>query len=196
MMTPPRRLGSVLLGLALLPLVPGTGPGSVEVISPPAGAVLPDAPFYVIARGEPADLTVDGKPQAWGPFTGPVQAARLRLEPGRHEIRIGRHTLAVSVRGTLEPPAGTGARLHPIREGAEGCGACHQTNHRDGGTEVGAAQPGACLTCHRQVQFELKHAHPLEPLKHCNSCHAPHGSQHRGLLKAPVKKLCASCHDS
>ena len=26
-------------------------------------------------------------------------------------------------------------------------------------------------------------------------CHAPHGPAYTGLLKAPAKKLCASCHD-
>jgi predicted CXXCH cytochrome family protein len=195
-MTPLRCLGSVLLGLTLLPLAPGTGPGSAEVISPPAGAVLPSAPFYVIARGGPAGLTVDGKPQAWGPFTGPVRAARLRLGPGRHEIRVGQQTLAVSVRGAQAPPVGEDVRLHPIGAGADSCGACHQADRRNDRTEVGAAQPSTCLACHRPDQFELKHAHPLEPLKHCDSCHAPHGSAHRGLLKAPVKKLCAACHDS
>ena len=194
-MTRLRRVGPVLLGLTLVTLAPAADPGPVEVISPPAGAVLPPAPFHVIARGGPADLLVDGKPQPWGPFAGPVRAARLRLDPGRHEIRVGPRTVAVSVRGQESP--GEGVRLHPIAAGADGCGACHRTDRRDGLTVVGSLKSdGVCLDCHRPAQFELKHAHPLEPLRHCGTCHAPHGAPHRGLLRAPVKKLCAACHDS
>jgi predicted CXXCH cytochrome family protein len=194
-MTRLRRVGSVVLGLTLFTLAPAAGPGPVEVISPPAGAVLPPTPFFVIARGEAAELVVDGKPQPWGPFAGPVRAARLKLGPGRHEIRVGTNTVVVSVRGEQDPP-GEGAHLHPIGAGVDGCGACHQTERRDGLTVVGSLKASACLDCHRPAQFELKHAHPLEPLKHCGSCHAPHGGSHRGLLKAPAKKLCSACHDS
>jgi predicted CXXCH cytochrome family protein len=194
-MTRLRRVGSVVFGLTLFTLVPASGPGPVEVISPQAGAVLPPTPFYVIARGGPAALMVDGKPQPWGPFAEPVRAARLHLGPGRHEIRVGTHTVAVSVRDEPTPP-GEGIRPHPVGAG-DGCGACHQTERRDGLTVVGSPKSfAACLECHRPAQFELKHAHPLEPLKHCGSCHAPHGGSHRGLLKAPVKKLCSACHDS
>jgi predicted CXXCH cytochrome family protein len=195
-MTRIRCLGAILLGLPLLTVALAAGQRSAEVICPPAGAVLAAAPFYVIVRGGSADLTVDGKARTWAPASGLVRAARLRLEPGRHEIRVGTRALTVTVLGAHEAPTGELLRLHPIGAGKESCGTCHQTARRNDAIELGAAQPSACLACHRPAEFELKHAHPLEPLKHCASCHAPHGSAHRGLLKAPVKKLCAACHDS
>ncbi len=43
--------------------------------------------------------------------------------------------------------------------------------------------------------FDVIHSHPLEPIEHCQICHALHGSTREGLLKAPPK-LCADCHDA
>jgi len=192
-----RHTGAVLLGLTLLTLVSGADPGFVEIVSPPGNAVLPAAPFYVISKGEPVDLVVDGRPQAWEPFAGPARAVRLCLKPGHHEIRVGKYKLAVLVKDRQAAERGEFVRLHPIQAGADGCSACHQTSQRHELTVVGSVKPfAACLECHPPAQFEAKHAHPLEPLKHCASCHAPHGSLHQGLLKAPAKKLCAACHDS
>ena len=54
----------------------------------------------------------------------------------------------------------------------------------------------ACFECHGAVEFDVTHSHPLEPLEHCPMCHALHGSSREGLLKAPVKQLCADCHES
>jgi predicted CXXCH cytochrome family protein len=190
------RLGAVLLGLAVFTLARGADAPPAEVISPPANAVLPRGPLDVICKGGPADLAVDGRPQPWGAFSGPARAARLHLAPGRHEVRVGARTLAVWVGGKAAPEGWQPVRLHPIAPGPAGCAHCHQTSERAGLTAVGKAQSGACLTCHRPAQFELKHAHPLEPLRHCTSCHAPHGAAHKGLLKALGKKLCAACHDS
>ena len=68
-----------------------------------------------------------------------------------------------------------------------------------GQSEVAVEAPKpytACLECHKPLEFEAVHSHPLEPLKHCGSCHHLHGSPVKGLLQAPVKKLCAGCHDS
>jgi predicted CXXCH cytochrome family protein len=88
-------------------------------------------------------------------------------------------------------------RLHPIGARADACGACHPTSRQDERTVVAAVTSfAACLDCHPPAQFEARHSHPLDPLKHCGTCHAPHGSAHKGLLKAPVKQLCAACHDS
>jgi predicted CXXCH cytochrome family protein len=196
-MTHSRRLASAVVGLTLLTLAPAAGPDPALVISPPGNAVLPAGPFYVICKGGPADLAVDGRRQAWGAFTGPVRAARLRLGPGHHEVRVGQRTVALWVEGRPAPRDWAPVRLHPLGAGADACAACHQASRRDGRTAVGPVKSfAACLECHKPAQFELKHAHPLEPLKHCGSCHAPHGAPHKGLLKAPAKQLCAACHDS
>jgi predicted CXXCH cytochrome family protein len=94
------------------------------------------------------------------------------------------------------PHGRTQTRYHPLVARTAGCGQCHDTSRRNGLEAVGPVNFAACLSCHRAAQFETTHAHPLDPLKHCSTCHAPHGSSLKGLLKAPAKKLCASCHDS
>jgi predicted CXXCH cytochrome family protein len=192
-----RLAGLVVFGLGLLALAPAADPPPVQLVSPPANAVLATAPFYVITTGAAADLIVDGRPHAWGPFAAPVHAARLKLPPGRHEIRIGTQAVTVSIQHGPGPAPGASARMHPVGIGPAGCGACHETSRQNMQTVVGSLRSyAACLDCHKPAQFEAKHAHPLEPLKHCGACHAPHGSPFRGLLKAPVKKLCAACHES
>jgi predicted CXXCH cytochrome family protein len=188
--------GAVWLGLLLLSLASGAAPDAIKVISPPENAVLPAAPFYLICKGS-AELVVDGRRQPWGPFTEPVKAVCLNLEVGRHEIRVGKHQSTIVIKDPKSLKMGEFVRLHPIRAGVEGCRACHETDQRRDATVVGTVKPfAACLDCHSPAQFELKHAHPLEPLKHCASCHAPHGSIHKGFLKAPAKQLCAACHES
>jgi predicted CXXCH cytochrome family protein len=189
------RLGAVLLCLPLLAVAPAAGPPPTQLVSPPANTVLPSGRCYVICKG-PADLTVDGRAQPWAAFAEPLHVARLRLDPGRHELRVGDRTVAVWVEGD-EAPAGWTGRQHPVGAGADACARCHETAAHDGLTAVGPFKSsGVCLECHRPAQFEAGHSHPLEPLKHCESCHSPHGSSNKGLLKAPAKTLCASCHDS
>lgn len=194
------RGGAALLGLTLFTLCRAAGPPAVgegEVISPPANAVLPAGWVDVIYRGGQAGLDLDGRPRGWGPYAGPVRAARVRLTPGRHELTVAGRSVVLWGEGPPSPPAFRATRVHPIAPGATGCAACHQTTQADGLTAVGAAKPTAsCLECHPPDQFELKHSHPLDPLRNCTSCHAVHGAAHKGLLRAPAKKLCASCHDA
>jgi predicted CXXCH cytochrome family protein len=54
----------------------------------------------------------------------------------------------------------------------------------------------ACLACHATADLEAGHSHPLEPIKHCERCHALHGSARKGLLKAPAKQLWDEYHKS
>jgi predicted CXXCH cytochrome family protein len=200
-MTKHLRAGALLLVAALF-VVPGlrsADPPAPTVLAPPDHAVLSLGNFHVICQGDAGGLTVDGAPRAWGAFAEPLHVAQLRLESGKHEVGIGDRKRAVWVRAEgKEAPAGWEAyRLHPIGAGTDACAACHETSRRDGRTAVGAVRAlSACLECHKPAEFETKHSHPLDPLRHCGSCHAPHGSPRKGLLKAPVKKLCADCHDS
>jgi predicted CXXCH cytochrome family protein len=191
-----RHLGVVLLCLPLLAGAPAAGPPPVQVVSPPPNAVLPSGRGYVICKGGPADLAVDGRPHPWAAYAEPLHVARLRLDPGRHDLRIGDRTVSVWVEGDRAPEGWTG-RQHPLGVGADACARCHETAARHGLTAVGPVKSfSACLECHRAAQVEARHSHPLEPLKHCGSCHSPHGSSYKGLLKAPAKTLCAACHDS
>jgi predicted CXXCH cytochrome family protein len=173
-------------------------PSSSAIVAPPDHAILSSGNCYVICKGDAGGLTIDGAPRAREPFAAPLHAARFRLRPGKHEVGIGDRKLAVWVASEgKEAPAGWKAyRLHPIGAGTDACARCHETARRDGRTEVGAVRGlSSCLECHKPAEFETKHSHPLDPLRHCGSCHAPHGSPYKGLLKAPVKKLCAECHD-
>ncbi|MFO0928334.1 MAG: cytochrome c3 family protein [Gemmataceae bacterium] len=193
-----RRLSAVGLLLTLWAVAWAAPPADrVKVVSPPANAVLPAGPVDIIATGGAAELAIDGKERNWGTFAGPKRAARVRLTPGRHEIRVGDQTVAVWATGQPPPAGFQPARVHPIAAGTTGCAACHETTTVAGKTTVGAAKGGGgCLECHQPDQFEHKHSHPLDPLRNCASCHAPHGAAHKGLLKAPAKKLCGACHDS
>lgn len=192
-----RRLTAMVLMITLYAVARGATPvDPVKVVSPPANAVLAAGPVDVVCTGAAAELSIDGKARTWGAFAGPKRAARVRLTPGRHEIRVGDQALAVWVEGQPPPPEFRPARVHPIAAGTTGCAACHETTTAAGLTRVGAAKAGqGCLECHPPDQFEHKHSHPLDPLRNCTSCHAPHGAAHKGLLKAPAKKLCAECHD-
>jgi len=173
-------------------------PPAVAILAPPDHAILASGNCYVICKGDAGGLTIDGIPHSWDPFAVPLHAARLRLGPGKHEVGIGDRKQAVWVASEgKEAPAGWEAyRLHPIGAGTDACARCHETARRDGRTEVRAVRAfSSCLECHKPAEFETKHSHPLDPLRHCGSCHAPHGSPFKGLLKAPVKKLCAECHE-
>jgi len=174
---------------------PAVRKSAPAVISPPDHGVLSTGSFYVICKGDAGDLTVDGAARPWAAFAEPLHVAHLRLTPGTHELAIGERKLTVCIadEGKAGPAGRDAYYVHAILA----CGRCHETAQRDGRTEVKAQKAfSACLECHKSAEFEAKHSHPLEPLKHCAFCHAPHGSPRKGLLKAPVKKLCAECHES
>jgi predicted CXXCH cytochrome family protein len=190
---------ALLVFAGSLPGDPAAAPAPVPLVSPRERAFLCSGELYVICKGDTGDLAVDGAARPWGAFAEPLHVARLRLAPGAHELRVGGRKVAVCIaeEGQKAPAGWEAYRLHPIEAGADACARCHETGRREGRTEVKAAKPStACLECHNGAEFEAKHSHPLDPLKHCASCHAPHGSPNQGLLKGPVKKLCAECHES
>ena len=171
---------------------------SDKVFSLPERGALISGEFVVIGKGKLGNLTVDGQKQSWGPVAEPVRAAFMKLNAGQHEIRVGDRKFDLFVSKDKKLPTGWEAyHFHPIPAEKDACSVCHETVQRNGETVIGASKGYlACIGCHKSVEFELKHAHPLEPIKHCSSCHIPHGSTIKGSLKAPVKKLCAECHDT
>ena len=175
----------------------------VKVLFPPDRAVLLCGEFHVLCRAPRAALIVDGRPQAWEAFQPPLHACRLKLDPGRHKLRIGPRQVEVFVADTPASPKGpTGwgvYRSHPIAgRGPQACAACHECDQRGRLTAVGELKPHtACFACHREVDFDVAHdAHPLQPLEACHMCHALHGSAREKLLKDATRKLCADCHDT
>lgn len=176
-------------------------PANDGVLFPPDRIVLLSGSFDVICKGEGAALEVDGKQREWEPFQPPLYVAHLRLSPGLHELLIGDRRREVVVALNEEEHDGPDDwphhRYHQMNTNPNRCGDCHETGKQVDRTVVGEIRsPDACLECHKPVDFEATHSHPLEPIEHCETCHAMHGSSREGLLKAPVKKLCTDCHDA
>ncbi len=75
------------------------------------------------------------------------------------------------------------------------CDSCHELH-------VGGSQkpkdPEVCFGCHRNIKIEAnkRSHHPiLEGKIRCSSCHAPHGSLNKGMVKADdPQQLCYKCH--
>ena len=209
-----RRLGWVLPAVMLagcavlasawggMPEWPSEAP-ALKTVFPPNRAVLPSGGFDLIAKAEKGSLEVNGEPRKWEAFQAPLRVAHIHLSAGFNELKIDDQKLEVFVArypDDEDAPAGWQTyKWHPVEEteGTKRCSECHENNDRDGQVAVGELKGyKACFKCHKSVEFEATHSHPLEPLEHCQMCHAVHGSPHKALLKAPAKKLCAECHDS
>ncbi|MBM3497589.1 MAG: hypothetical protein FJX74_02855 [Armatimonadetes bacterium] len=186
-----------VLPVAALPRALGDGsPPELRVLFPQAGATLADGQvdmICVLPEGARAPaLRVDGKRVAWGPYALPVLAARLDLAPGPHRIALGKTVLTV----TVDPEATEAFRSHAGGEGWKDCTVCHEATDEGGRQALGDLKaPTACQQCHSADDFQLAHFHPEKPLAGCHQCHALHGASATSLLKAPVKQLCAACHD-
>jgi len=105
---------------------------------------------------------------------------------------------------TCHEDVGKGTVVHAPVEGGL-CASCHEFAGTGDATTValaGGATPAAvsalCLTCHDSVADAMKAAVPHAPVQsgECLTCHAPHASAQRGLLKAAAGELCGTCHDA
>lgn len=76
---------------------------------------------------------------------------------------------------------------HPVESGVVTCTSCHDVHGPD---EV---REETCLACHEEQKgpFLFEHAAMEDG---CGSCHAPHGSPHRGQLKSAGNGICLGCH--
>jgi len=200
---------AVLAGGALLAAAPGvmskepSGAPPAKTVFPPNHSVLPTGGFDLIAKAEKGGLQVNGKPRPWESFRPPLRVAHVRLSAGFNELKIDNQKVEVFVArypDDEDAPSGWKTyKSHPVdeKEGVKRCGECHENSDQGGQVAVGEFQGyQACFECHKSVEFEVIHSHPLEPLEPCQMCHQVHGSTQKALLKAPVKKLCADCHDS
>ena len=83
---------------------------------------------------------------------------------------------------------------HPIVEGKMTCNDCHGI-HGDSTAAKFARQTlnQTCEECHAEKRgpFLWEHAPVSED---CGLCHAPHGSNHAGMLTKRAPLLCQSCH--
>ena len=83
---------------------------------------------------------------------------------------------------------------HPFFEGKMGCAGCHSPHGET--TATGFVRPtlnDTCNDCHAEKRgpYLWEHAPVSED---CSLCHAPHGSNHQGMLTRRAPLLCQSCH--
>lgn len=59
-------------------------------------------------------------------------------------------------------------------------------------------EPDVCYKCHPQLKEALsqKHVHFVFKQGKCSSCHNPHVSNIKGLMRDEVNDLCLSCHEN
>ncbi len=85
---------------------------------------------------------------------------------------------------------------HPLLQGKMDCSGCHSA-HSDEAATAFAQQTlnASCEQCHAEKRgpFLWEHAPVSED---CGLCHAPHGSNHAGMLTQRAPLLCQSCHSA
>jgi DmsE family decaheme c-type cytochrome len=99
------------------------------------------------------------------------------------------YTCHVAERGQFQKPF-----AHPVRQGQLACSDCHAPHGTTAESQlVKATVNDTCYTCHadKRGPFLWEHAPVAED---CATCHDPHGSVHRGMVKARGPLLCQSCH--
>lgn len=86
------------------------------------------------------------------------------------------------------------AFAHPLFEEKMDCTSCHGMHDDLVATELARATLNdTCFQCHAEKRgpFLWEHAPASED---CGLCHAPHGSNHPGMLTQRAPLLCQSCH--
>lgn len=168
----------------------------LRVLSPLDGSTVTSPVDCVVrvALETAPTLRVDGAEQEWTLSSGRARTARLEVPPGDHEVSVDDTTVRFTVTEDAEALDLSRAHLRE-GEGLEACKPCHEVTDGEASELGDVRQPDGCLECHSRTDFDLAHFHPLEPIRNCGECHALHGSARSGLLRAPAKELCSSCHD-
>jgi DmsE family decaheme c-type cytochrome len=86
------------------------------------------------------------------------------------------------------------AFAHPILEGKMDCMGCHNMHGDNAATQLARLSVNdTCQQCHAEKRgpYLWEHAPVSED---CGLCHAPHGSNHPGMLTRRAPLLCQSCH--
>jgi DmsE family decaheme c-type cytochrome len=83
---------------------------------------------------------------------------------------------------------------HPFFQGKMDCSGCHSAHGDQVATQLARQTVNAtCEECHAEKRgpFLWEHAPVSED---CGLCHAPHGSNHSGMLTKRAPLLCQGCH--
>jgi len=89
--------------------------------------------------------------------------------------------------------------VHPAL--SMGCEVCHKAvegkNHPDQKDSIKLVRdmPGLCYNCHNESKFKGKSIHAPVAGGMCTSCHDPHMSNFKKILKTERPGLCYTCHD-
>lgn len=146
-------------------------------------------------------LLINGSAHSWDEsFAPPKLVAHVKFSRGLNRIKVDGAELSVYVKGDDAKGVPQGWKeLHfhpPTAKGQLQCASCHAVEKQSNRVVIGdALVPSACDKCHSELEFELKHHHPKQPMEQCTMCHSVHASDIKGLLKEPSKQLCARCHD-
>lgn len=78
------------------------------------------------------------------------------------------------------------------------CNQCHQEPSSPDALKTKNEGIELCKGCHNPMikdMFDKKRLHwPVAGKSGCRSCHSPHASKQKGLLRQPQSALCGSCH--
>lgn len=154
-----------------------------------------------VERATLPKLLINSSAHSWDKsFAPPALVAHVKFSRGLNRIKVDDVELAVYVKGDDAKGAPHGWKelyFHPpTAKGQLQCASCHAIEKQNSRVVIGGALvPSACDKCHSELEFELKHHHPKQPMEQCTMCHSVHASNIKGLLKEPSKQLCTQCHD-
>ena len=128
----------------------------------------------------------------------PKAEKALSAEPNQLCVRCHREELSYFTMTSHHPvkveQAGV---LRSQRDGKVLCLDCHQVYSARNPRNLRGDKKDACVACHPQYRgpFLFEHGGGNEATSDgCMTCHLPHGSPNRSLLKRPDRAVCLVCH--
>jgi predicted CXXCH cytochrome family protein len=117
-------------------------------------------------------------------------------------IRGRQRSLCLACHESIRDGIDEAASIHPLTVESGRCSACHQPHNAEARPLLAGQRTALCADCH---QDHSRFTHPMgpnvpDPIRpgeslSCLSCHDPHASDERMLLRAsPDRALCVECH--
>ncbi len=125
----------------------------------------------------------------------------------KYQLHADEPSLCFNCHEDMKKETETSVTIHAVIQ-VQGCTVCHDPHSADDRFFLKTTPNELCWNCHdKKIYAHLKHPifnHPVEKVQDpldkesemsCVSCHAPHFSNAKGLLKAgDYQKLCSKCH--
>ncbi len=170
-------------------------PSGRLIVAPHPDSVVVVSRVWMIMKGEPAELKVNGVTKKWNErFVGDVHATMLGLEIGMVNLEIGeekcRLAFGQNEMDHVGPKDWKVNRMHNMKPGPNPCMECHECQREDKNVRVGELNPPdkACFHCHETDLITKQHANTQVEenwMQHCKDCHFIHMSPHKYLLRKP-----------